>query len=310
MYAKQTFRDPELFRRGIAAASAELVLATGGVFQGSVSRGFASGAHAQRAESSLEQVLVVGVRPRAVILLGMGEGDVSLDGRPLPAGSVALCPPGLKVHVRTGAGAAWNTVSFSTEDFDATGRRMLGGPVDYPTDGTRLAQPSPSPFATLVNLRRTVFRLPAALKNTEVEDALASRLLEAAVACFAGPDDMHEMLGQRRARQIVGAMELLLKGRENDPTPLMEVCTILDVSERTLNRACQNVLGMSTARYMRHRRLHAVRRVLQRGETTVTRAAVGQGFWELGRFAAAYQVVFGERPSETLGCGGQRVQHG
>jgi AraC-like DNA-binding protein len=56
-------------------------------------------------------------------------------------------------------------------------------------------------------------------------------------------------------------------------------------------------------KYVMLRRMRAVRRALQEADpelTQVTDIATEYGFWELGRFAVKYRLVFGETPSPTL----------
>jgi AraC family ethanolamine operon transcriptional activator len=75
------------------------------------------------------------------------------------------------------------------------------------------------------------------------------------------------------------------------------------VSERTLQYAFLEHLGIGPARYQRIRRLNGVRRELlagQPGAMPVTQCALRWGFWQLGRFAVEYRALFGERPSETF----------
>ena len=85
--------------------------------------------------------------------------------------------------------------------------------------------------------------------------------------------------------------------------PLARLSRLLGLSERGLRNAFYGVRGVSPRRAMLAERLEAVRRALTRpgaGATTVTGAATDFGFYELGRFAAAYRQAYGEAPSDTL----------
>ena len=92
-------------------------------------------------------------------------------------------------------------------------------------------------------------------------------------------------------------------GASDSPVRVATLCRLLGLSERALRNAVLAVHGVSPARWMRARRLHAARLTLLEplhGKTTVTAAATEQGFYQLGRFAGIYKAAFGEHPSQTL----------
>jgi AraC family ethanolamine operon transcriptional activator len=89
---------------------------------------------------------------------------------------------------------------------------------------------------------------------------------------------------------------------ERSPVRLADVCRAVGVSQRTLQVAFAEGLGVSPMRYLKLRRLHAVRTRLQRtssDEVTVTVAAREAGFVDLSRFSRDYRELFGHLPSET-----------
>jgi len=106
--------------------------------------------------------------------------------------------------------------------------------------------------------------------------------------------------------QIIDRIDTFLRDHVDQPIHVAELCNVTGVSERSLRNACYAVCGTSPKRYLTRRRMEAVRRALEAAspaEATVTRIATDFGFFELGRFAATYNAIYGERPSETLRSG-------
>jgi AraC-like DNA-binding protein len=84
---------------------------------------------------------------------------------------------------------------------------------------------------------------------------------------------------------------------------LSELCATANVSERTLQYAFHDIMGMSPLTYLHRLRLHRARHELRKaksGSTTVTDVALNWGFWHFGEFSRAYKNCFGELPSSTL----------
>src|SRR5205814_9629483 len=91
-----------------------------------------------------------------------------------------------------------------------------------------------------------------------------------------------------------------------------ELCRAIGASERTLRVCCQEQLGVSPKRYLLLRRMHLVRRGLRESvstKTTVTEMATRYGFWQFGRFAGEYNLLFGELPSAMLARSAEAADH-
>lgn len=111
-----------------------------------------------------------------------------------------------------------------------------------------------------------------------------------------------EARGFDRSR-VLRRVESYLEQQLAKPIYLTELCSAAGVGERSLEKVFREIYGISPIRYLKLRRLHAVRSALCREEPadrTVTQVAVGLGFFHLGHFSADYAALFGEPPSETL----------
>jgi|SRR5687767_15810007 transcriptional regulator GlxA family with amidase domain len=82
-----------------------------------------------------------------------------------------------------------------------------------------------------------------------------------------------------------------------------DLCKASGVSERTLRSIFVEAFGLSPARYLRRRKLRAVRAelaVADPGSVTVASVARRYGLTDVGRMARDYCALFGEYPRATL----------
>ena len=147
---------------------------------------------------------------------------------------------------------------------------------------------------------------PAIFATEAPRVALRASLLGAAHELLAGAEprpEEHRPLTQNAWRRIVLGAESYLTTHLDRPIYTEELCSVLGVSAATMAEAFRATLGMSPHRYLKLRRLHMVRAVLQHHDGApplVKAVALSHGFWHLGQFAHDYRALFGETPSETL----------
>ena len=140
----------------------------------------------------------------------------------------------------------------------------------------------------------------------ETLDAAHTQLLEmllVALNATTGPQHTRSHPTRQDRNRVIKLAEDYAIAHTGDRLYVTDLCVATGVSERTLEYAFQEVMGMSPIAYLTRLRLHRVRQALRmatRGSTTVSAEALNWGFWHFGDFSRAYKDCFGELPSETL----------
>jgi AraC family transcriptional regulator, ethanolamine operon transcriptional activator len=153
----------------------------------------------------------------------------------------------------------------------------------------------------------TAGRQPALFDKGRRERTVAHvELLETLLATLGGAGDF-EPTRDDRTRQahslIVKKVEDYVLTRAGDDLYVSDLCRVAATSQRTLEIAFREVLGLTPMAYLVRLRLHRVREALlagTHGTTTVSVEALKWGFWHFGEFSRAYKECFGELPSDTL----------
>jgi transcriptional regulator GlxA family with amidase domain len=139
---------------------------------------------------------------------------------------------------------------------------------------------------------------PAAALEVAAEEVVGALVAALLGAEPARPDG--GKVSPARRRVVQNAIDLM-ESSPNEPVSVSSVCRSLQVSERALQRAFKDSVGVGPRAFERERRLRAVHgMILMEGDRrSITDIAMSFGFWHLGRFAAAYGNLFGCAPSET-----------
>lgn len=103
--------------------------------------------------------------------------------------------------------------------------------------------------------------------------------------------------------ETIARITRLLESSETRSLQVADLCEVSGVSERTLRSMFLEAFGVGPKRYLRTRKLHAIRAALAVADArheTVSRVAKRFGLSDVGRMAKNYLVLFGEYPRATL----------
>lgn len=224
------------------------------------------------------------------------------------AGVGAIFGPGRSVHVRYGRDAVELNVKISRPALENELAALIGRPVTGPLElppSIDLGQGAASSWHRLIQLLSTEPEDPASLvwqpmMAEHLRRSVLNGLLLSVRHRFSDELSATPPSGPPRAvRRVIDAIH----DEPERPFSVGELAAIAGLSVRSLQESFRRYVGCAPMAYLQSVRLtRAHETLLQEDPTRVTVAAVAHrsGFAHLGRFATAYRVRFGVRPSETL----------
>lgn len=205
----------------------------------------------------------------------------------------------------------FGAASMSIDEIEAIGATYGAGDFK-PRRNTLITTPTPAAMVRLQSIHALAGELaehePEVIGVPQAARGLEQAVLAALADCLHTPGNDGRGLGSHHRNTIMRRFYALLEAHPDGVLHTLEICKAIGVSNRTLTTCCNEALGMSPRRYLKLRQLNLARRALRQAgpmARTVTEIATEHGFWDLGRFAAAYRELFDELPSKTLSQGAE-----
>jgi AraC-like DNA-binding protein len=235
----------------------------------------------------------------------------TLNGLPVGSGLMLAAEP--ESEARFVAEAGWESITLllAPQDIRAhLAARQRQGEFRWPR-GVETLQVNPDKARRLFAWGKRLVDIAArqpALFNERREERVAAEveLVETLLDALAVAEDFEPDRSERTRQAnslIVKVTEDYALSHADEHLYVSDLCRVAAVSERTLEYAFKEVMGLTPMTYLIRLKLHRVRQALlaaTQGSTTVSAEALNWGFWHFGEFSRAYRECFGELPSDTL----------
>lgn len=249
--------------------------------------------------------------PTTAFILPSVLGNAALlDGREISGRSIAARIEGDTPLLRTYGAHEAGTVTIMRETIREASAALIGR--NY---GTLLLSPAtrieadPVRIVRLNALYREARQLLTLFSPKELGGIaspgvkiLRDRIVTALVSSLVESPLKLDHMARQLQTVSMAKIDRFIEENLHFPFGLQELCEKTGLALRTVETIVGSRTGMSPLAYIRYRRLANVRRELLNPDdnTTVTRAALNNGFLHLGRFSIQYREVYGESPIASL----------
>ncbi|NET42857.1 AraC family transcriptional regulator [Okeania sp. SIO2B3] len=144
---------------------------------------------------------------------------------------------------------------------------------------------------------------PNWLQKPHIEELVTDDFLPLLISNIPIKLNSKFFLKPSRREKLIAKAETEMLGHLKKPLTLKQLAQNLKCSSCALSFGFKDLFGLSPMRYLKVRRLNAVRQRLKASEPescTIAILASQFGFYSASHFARDYKAMFGELPSETL----------
>ncbi len=225
-------------------------------------------------------------------------------------GYMGFFPPGGELDAHTPEGYSNATLTVAKEMFLAAVQRSFpeipdrilergAGLLIAPAEQLRLRTLLSAVMAGIEDKNGAFTGL---LNRSELESVLLDAFL---AGLRSGMDSMVPQPRFRDARRLSHLRQAreFIRDSVHAPLQLEDLMSELGMSSRGVEVLFQDSLGIGPSAFIRHQRLHGVRRALLAAAPEpgiVKKLALDWGFWHMGHFSTSYRSLFGENPTATL----------
>lgn len=144
----------------------------------------------------------------------------------------------------------------------------------------------------------------ALLNNSDIRRQFSAQIFQLVIKLLNSTQHEQQKL-MPQTKRLAGVRRVVdyLKVHASYLPTIPELCTVAQLSERSLEYGFKEQFGVTPIRYLKLVRLNGSKRDLVVAHPKMTKVvdiALRWGFVEFGRFAAEYGQLFKELPSETL----------